>query len=269
MVAVAESARPTWKPDLEISHHPRDIKTQIYGLTTFGDLFTNRQLVALTTFSDLLGEVKKQIQEDANKADQENKECSIDDAIMVYLACAISRMADFCCTLSTWKPSGEQVMHLFTRQAIPMTWDFAESNLLGSSSICFSNAVKYTVESLLQIGAQPNPPNGIAFQEDAASQRISEGKVVSTDPPYYDNIGYADLSDFFYVWLRRHLRTAFPALFSTVAVPKMKELVATPYRHGDRDTADTFFLSGMSEAMKRLALSSHPGFPLTIYYAFK
>ncbi len=115
------------------------------------------------------------------------------------------------------------------------------------------------------------PSSGVAsaIQLDAASQAISEHKVVSTDPPYYDNIGYADLSDFFYVWLRRSLRPVFPELFATLAVPKAEELVATSYRHGGKEKAEGFFLDGMTRAMHRLAEQAHPAFPVTIYYAFK
>ena len=111
--------------------------------------------------------------------------------------------------------------------------------------------------------------HGQVTQADAQNQTLTIGKVVSTDPPYYDNIGYADLSDFFYVWLRRSLRSIFPDLFATLAVPKDEELIATPYRHGNKDKAESFFLDGMTKAMHRLAEQAHPAFPVTVYYAFK
>ena len=111
--------------------------------------------------------------------------------------------------------------------------------------------------------------SGSAVQLDAQTQLLSEGKIVSTDPPYYDNIGYADLSDFFYVWLRRVLKPVFPSLFATLAVPKAEELVATPYRHGSKEIAETFFMEGMTRTMHQLAEQAHPAFPVTIYYAFK
>ena len=180
----------------------------------------------------------------------------------------MSRLADYNSTVSTWKPSGEQVMQTYKRQAIAMTWDFPESNALGSSAVCWSKAVKYTADNL-EITAYGDAKTGHARQDDAARQSASEHQIVSTDPPYYDNIGYADLSDFFYVWLRRSLQPVFPNLFATLAVPKAEELVATPYRHGGKKEAEAFFLDGMTEAMHRLAEQAHPAFPVTIYYAFK
>jgi putative DNA methylase len=189
----------------------------------------------------------------------------------VYLAFAIDRLPiDYNSSVATWKPSGEQVMQTFKRQALPMTWDFAESNVLGIGDICWKNAVKYAAEAICwQRQVNTAVKAGFAEQHDASSQSTSAGKVVSTDPTYYDNIGYADLSDFFYVWLRRSLKPVFPDLFATLAVPKAEELVATPYRHGSKEKAETFFLDGMTQAMHRLAEQAHPAFPVTIYYAFK
>jgi putative DNA methylase len=155
---------------------------------------------------------------------------------------------------------------VFSRQAIPMTWDFAEVNLFSGSSGSFQNLYERLLKGL---GSLKPISSGRAFQSDAQTQTISAGKAVSTDPPYFDNIGYADLSDFFYVWLRRSLRTVFPGDLSTITVPKEQELVATPYRHGGRDKADAFFLAGMTEAMRSLSAQAHPLFPITIYYAFK
>jgi putative DNA methylase len=148
-----------------------------------------------------------------------------------------------------------------------MTWDFAEVNFF-SESVGSVETVLRTLTTPLLYFLQC-PPLGHAQQMDAQNQTTSVGKVVSTDPPYYDNIGYADLSDFFYVWLRRTLRSVFPELFSTMAVPKAEELVATPHRHGSKDKAENFFLDGMTSAMHRLAVQAHPAFPTTIYYAFK
>jgi putative DNA methylase len=278
MADAAEKGDPAWSPELEINYHPRDIKTQIYGLTSYGDLFTKRQLIALTTFSDLVGEALHEAHRDALLAGLSNDPTHLRDggtgaaayseAVGAYLAFSIDRLADYNSSLSTWKPSGEQVMQTYKRQALPMTWDFPESNVLGKSAICWQKAVKYSADNLESTGAVSGLP-GIATQSDAATQLISGGRIVSTDPPYYDNIGYADLSDFFYVWLRRSLRPVFPELFATLAVPKAEELVATPYRHGSKDKADRFFLNGMTQAMHQLAVQAHAGFPLTIYYAFK
>ena len=283
---IAASAIPEWGPEVEINHNPRDIRTQLYGLTKYRDLFTPRQLVALTTFADLVQEARGLVKRDAIKAGMPDSSTSSGqagkllaeggagatayaDAVGVYLAFAIDRLADYNSSIATWKPSGEQVMQTFKRQAIPMTWDFPESNVMGESAICWKNAVKYAADNLLATASQHIVTSGCADQRDASTQSVSLGKVISTDPPYYDNIGYADLSDFFYVWLRRSLKPVFPDLFATLAVPKAEELVATPYRHGGSENAEIFFLYGMTQAMHRLAEQAHPAFPVTIYYAFK
>ena len=275
---VARKAKPEWKPEQALPNDPRNFWTVQYGLATYGDLFTPRQLVALTTFSDLVGEAMQQVERDALAVGLPDDPTPLRDggtgatayaeAVGVYLAFSVDRLADYNSSISTWKPSGEQVMQTYKRQAIPMTWDFPESNVLGNSAICLKNAVKYSADNLEATGCAPHAL-GAATQADASTQSLSLGRVVSTDPPYYDNIGYADLSDFFYVWLRRSLRPVFPDLFATLAVPKAEELVATPYRHGGKQNAEAFFLDGMTRAMHRLATQVHPAFPVTVYYAFK
>jgi putative DNA methylase len=271
-------AKPEWKPEVAMPENPRWFSPPLYGLKTYGDLFTPRQLVALTTFSDLVQEARERMQRDALQSGLPDNPNPLRDggtgatayaeAVAVYLALGIDRLADYNSAMATWKPSGEQVMQTFKRQALPMTWDFPESNALGTSAICWRNSVKYAADNLEATGKVPSA-HGIASQLDASTQSLSNWKVISTDPPYYDNIGYADLSDFFYVWLRRSLRPSFPELFATLAVPKAEELVATPYRHGSKEKAENFFLDGMTQAMHRLAEQSHPAFPVTIYYAFK
>ena len=279
MEILAREVQPEWRPETKLPDNPRDFKTPNYGLTTFGDLFTSRQLVALTTFSDLVQEVRAKVKTDAVNFGMIDDGQGIDtggtgatayaDAVAVYLAFAIDRLADYGSSIATWKSSGEQVMQTFKRQAVPMTWDFPESNFFAGKAICWENAVKYSADNLLSASGAGNPICGVSTQQDAQNQELSKNKVVSTDPPYYDNIGYADLSDFFYVWLRRALRPVYPDLFATMAVPKAEELVATPYRHGNKQKAEVFFLDGMTEAMHRLAEQAHPAFPTTIYYAFK
>lgn len=278
MEQVARSASPSWRPDVQICHWPGRTNVVEYGMTTFGDLFTPRQLVALTTFSDLVGEAREKIRKDAVDADMADDGLGLDaggkgaaayaEAVATYLAFSISRLSDYNSSIATWKPSGEQVMQTYKRQAIPMTWDFPESNVMGKKAICWLNAVKYTADNLLSVGTSANWLSGEAQQKDAGQAALA-GRVVSTDPPYYDNIGYADLSDFFYVWLRRTLRSTYPSLFATVAVPKAEELVATPYRHGGKDGAEKFFLDGMTAAMHNIAELTHGAFPVSIYYAFK
>lgn len=267
---------PFWYPEQAINYHPRDIKTQIYGLTRYGDLFTARQLVALTTFSDLVGEVRTLIRRDGLAAGMLDDETGLDEggsgakaygeAVSVYLAFLVDQVANHSSTICGWNHPNTQMRSVFSRQAIPMTWDFAEVNLFSGSSGSFQNLYERQIKGMGVLGLGLS---GSAFQADAQVQSISSDKVVSTDPPYFDNIGYADLSDFFYVWLRRNLRTVFPGELSTITVPKEQELVATPYRHGSKDNADAFFLGGMTEAMRSLSTQAHPVFPITIYYAFK
>ncbi|MFN8999234.1 MAG: DUF1156 domain-containing protein [Betaproteobacteria bacterium] len=274
----ALKAKPEWKPEGEIAKRMTGGNCTPYGLTTWGDLFTPRQLVALTTFSDLVGEAMQEIRRDALKAGLPDDPrplreggtgaAAYAEAVGVYLACGISRSADFWSSLCIWanQPKNELVTHLFGRQAIPMAWDHAEANPFSNSGGNFIKNMSYVA---MGIDFLPGAAGGFARQHDAQTNDVSTGKVISTDPPYYDNIGYADLSDYFYVWLRRSLRQVFPEVFSTLAVPKAEELVATPYRHGGREQAEQFFLDGMTHAMRRLANQAHPGFPVTIYYAFK
>ena len=186
----------------------------------------------------------------------------------MYLAFALDKVADRGSSLGRWDPTPTQsgIINTFSRQALPMTWDFAESNPLGDASGNYKSSVGLVAKALL---AGLSVPGGHADQYDASAQIASLDKVVSTDPPYYDNIGYADLSDFFYVWLRRSLQPVFPDLFATIAVPKSEELVADRYRHGSKEKAEAFFLEGMTQAMHRLAEQAHPAAPVSIYYALK
>jgi putative DNA methylase len=274
--AVATKAEPGWKPEMALPNNPRDFKTPLYGLDKFSDLFTQRQLVALTTFSDLVAETREAIIRDALFAGLDDDGLGLEEggshatayaeAVCVYLALAVSKMADAQTSLCRWKPSMDQSIATFGRQALPMVWDFSEANALGGAAgdffVSLSNMMR--VLERLGIGLQ-----GTAILADAQTQTLSADKIISTDPPYYNNIGYADLSDFFYVWLRRTLKSFLPSLFTTIAVPKAEELVATPYRHGGPDQAEAFFLFGMTRAMRGLAEQAHPEMPITIYYAFK
>jgi putative DNA methylase len=274
-ITIAESAVPEWSPAMDLPNNPRDFKTPNYGLTKFGDLFTPRQLVALTTFSDLVQEAIEKVRTDAIAAGMADDGVGLDfgglgatayaQAVGVYLGLALSRTTNTVNALAVWSQSREQSVNLFSRQAIPMAWDFPEVNPFAGAAGDFgatTTSMGKTVSSALTTPAY-------IVQADAQAQVISLNKVVSTDPPYYDNIGYADLSDFFYVWLRKSLKPVFPNLYATLAVPKAEELVATPYRHGGKEKAEAFFLDGMTKAIHNLAEQAHPAFPVTIYYAFK
>lgn len=278
--AIAASAQPQDTPETDLPAKALGFRVQEYGMTKWRDLFTSRQLVALTTFSDLVTEARERVLRDALAAGLPDDSKPLAeggvgaqayaDAVAVYLAFVLDKQADLGNNLCRWEPVAQCPRQLFGRQAIPMIWDFAESNPLGSSSGSWNvfvegivNAFTKTFEFVL-VGAY-----GFAQQADAGQQGISNAKVISTDPPYYDNIGYADLSDFFYIWLHRSLKPVFADLFATLAVPKAEELVATPYRHGSKEKAEVFFLSGMTQAMHRIAEQSHPAFPVTVYYAFR
>ncbi|MBC7355965.1 MAG: DUF1156 domain-containing protein [Desulfomicrobiaceae bacterium] len=276
--AIARQAQPTWKPETPLAPDPRALWTPPYGLTTYGDLFTPRQLVALTTFSDLVAEAIEKCRQDAIAAGMPDDGVGLDQggsgatayaqAVGVYLAAFLSRMADLHNNLCQWRsdPAKQHVGHLFSRQAIPMIWDYAEANPFGNSAGGFNKTLEFVPKIFPYLSPELT---GEATQSDAQTQTLSRDKVVSTDPPYYDNIGYADLSDFFYVWLRKSLKPIYPGLYATLAVPKAEELVATPYRHGSKEKAEAFFMDGMTQAMRNLAQQAHPAFPVTIYYAFK
>jgi putative DNA methylase len=274
--SVAAQAHPMWKPEMSLPNNPRDFKTPNYGLTTFADLFTPRQLLALTTFSDLTAQARELIRQNTIAAGMADDGKGLEgggggalayaEAVSVYLGMGVSRLADIQNSLCSWETSKTQVRHLFTKQAIPMLWDFGENNLFADAAGDFG----VSLGSIIRVMERWSPHNmGFAYQADAQTQTISANKSISTDPPYYDNIGYADLSDFFYIWLRKSLRDVFPTLLSTIAVPKAEELVATPYRHGSKEKAENFFLTGMTQAMGSLSAQAHPAGPITIYYAFK
>ena len=272
---IALKAKPKWKPEVEFFQQALGFRVANYGMTKWSDLFTDRQLVALTEFSDLVHTTRERVLQDASAAGMSDESRGLDaggngatayaDAVAVYLAFGLDRMANTLCTIARWTPDRQQTVTAFSRQAIPMTWEFPEVNPFANAAGDYAVSVEGVIKGIPGI----TKPPGFATQADAATQNLSQDKVVSTDPPYYDNVGYADLSDFFYVWLRRSLKSVFPGLFATLAVPKAEELVATPDRHGGKEKAEAFFLDGMAEAMYRLAAAAHPAFPVTIYYAFK
>ena len=280
MEDLARQAVPAWKPEGMIVKDARAFTPTIYGMEHWSDLFTDRQLVALTAFSDLVQEARGRVKGDALLAGFPADERGLDvgavgatayaDSLTVYLAFAADKAAEGSSTLCTWSslPTKLHVVSTFGRQALQMTWDYAEANVFADSS---GNILRMTelVANVIERQYTSSMVPGESDQRDAAHLQLRAPSVISTDPPYYDNIGYADLSDFFYVWLRRTLKPLFPGLFATLAVPKTEELVADSDRHGGKDEAEAFFLGGMTQAMHCLAEQSHPGFPVTIYYAFK
>ncbi|HZU68943.1 MAG TPA: DUF1156 domain-containing protein [Ktedonobacteraceae bacterium] len=276
--ATASQAKPQDVPDTTLPEQALGFRVQLYGMTKHCDLFTSRQLVALTTFGDLVLEARERVLADAREAGWTDDGTSLNDggrgatayadAVATYLGIALDKGADYWSTICSWHAGRDTVRNTFARQAIPMVWDFAEANPFSDSSGNYMGAVDW-VAQVIEIS--PAQTKGVAQQRDAATAINGVmDPMISTDPPYYDNIGYADLADFFYVWLRRSLGTLYPDLFRTMLVPKAQELVATPYRfNGNKGEAQQFFETGLGQAFERMRKAQNPEYPLTVYYAFK
>ncbi len=279
MEDLAQRAQPTWKPDALMPVKHRNFQTPLYGMPNIGDLFTDRQLVALTTFSDLIAEVRAEAVRDAEAAGMSRDQTPLADggagaiaygeAIATYLALGIDKASDYWSSISSWGSSRISVRNTFARQAIPMVWDFSEANPFSSSTGNWLNCCQWISKV---VAAVPARSGTAVIQADAATSdrvKLGEQYVFATDPPYYDNIGYADLSDFFYVWLRRALKLIWPELFVTLQVPKADELIASPHRHGGRHKAQQFFMERMRFALMSLLIRTEIEFPSSIFYAYK
>ena len=253
-------AKPEWRPKGDVPARLTGGTCVPYGLTKWGDLFTSRQLVALTVLSRLVGDAERHYLTDADT------DTGVAPLIALYLSLAISKFANVGSAMTSWMNDRGAFRETFARQAIPMVWDFAEANPFAGAGGSLDTILKKVCDVVKIL---PASKVGTAEQSDASAQRLSANKVVSTDPPYYDNISYADLSDFFYVWLRPSVKSYFPELCATLTVPKDEELIASRHRHGGRQGAETFFLTGMMRAIGRLADQMHRAFPVTIFYAFK
>lgn len=266
-----------WKPEVPMSGSTQYLGVKPYGMESFDQLFTQRQLIALTTFSALVGEAIERVKCDAlsvgmfddckHLRDGGTGNTAYAEAISLYLGCSLSRLASYNNMICHWNMRGGSVAQIFSRQAIPMSWDFIEIFPLQKMSGNWMGGIKWVSDVFANFEVSLFP--GFCSQLDARQQVMSRDRVISTDPPYYDNVPYADLSDFFYVWLRHSLKPVFPDLFATLVVPKAEELVAFAYRHNSKVDAGKFFLNGMTYAMKCLSEQAHPAFPVTIYYAFK
>ncbi|HBY96722.1 MAG TPA: hypothetical protein DEP84_22710, partial [Chloroflexi bacterium] len=272
----AHNAKPEWKPEVEFFPQALGFRVGNYGMTKWSDLFTSRQLVALTTFSDLVRKARELVRRDAQAAglpdgialsEGGSGAIAYADAISVYLAFAVDKYAMYGNSLVPWYSKESRPSMLFSQQVLSMVWDYTEINPFSAIGGAFAKSVAIVADSLE--GLPKDPPRAEVAQQNAGVGARARAHLVSTDPPYYDNVGYADLSDFFYVWLRRTLASVFPDLFATLTTPKAEELVATPGRHGGNEKAEVFFLDGMRQVMHRLTEQVHPAFPTTIYYAFR
>lgn len=276
-ILTAQVEKPQDGPAGMLPGNPRWFSPPAFGMDHYEDLFTPRQLTALTTFSDLVAEAQQKAEADAVAAGMADDHLPLrnggqgarayGEAVGVYLAFILDKMTDYHSSICSWNPPREGVRNTFGRQAIPMVWDYAEANPFSNSSGCFDNMLEWVKKCILEFPASQTAEVG---QFDAQRDCGLRDIMVSTDPPYYDNIGYADLSDFFYVWLRQSLRDTYPELFSTMLVPKAEELIATPYRHdGSMEEAKDFFEDGMLSACKQMHLYARENIPVTIYYAYK
>jgi putative DNA methylase len=279
----AHTSEPDWKPAYETSSHPQYMAAYRYGMTTFADLFTSRQLVAMTSFSDLIVEARAEAHTDALEAGLPDDGIPLHnggrgalayaEAVSVYLSFVVNRLADRCNSLSSWQKVGDKVAHLFARQAISMLWDYAEVNPFSGSSGNFGDAVEWVAEATESIFFE-NRTDSYSFtrahQLDAtATGKIDFHPIFSTDPPYYDSVPYADLSDFFYVWMRVMIGSVYPDIFNTILVPKSPELVADHQRYGGRNAANEHFENGMFSVFAGIREVTDQTYPVTVYYAFK
>jgi putative DNA methylase len=274
---IALAASPSWRPETPLPRHSQYIGVLGYGFNEFGDLYSKRQLAVLVAFSDAAIAASRLVLEQAKIELSQSDERSLNkgglgaiayaEAIKTYLSFLVSQVANHSTTVCGWNSPNQQMRSTFSRQAISMTWDYAEVNPFSTSSGSFHNLHSRMIKGFETLGASSQP--GHLVQLDAQNVVYESNMAISTDPPYYDNIPYADLSDLFYEWLRRSLRENYPDVFSTLAVPKMEELVADRMRHNGAENAEAFFLAGMSSVFSAMAGQADEGIPATVYYAFR
>lgn len=276
---IANCGLPDEYPITDIPTKALGFRVQLYGMNKHWKLFTPRQLTALTTFSDLVGEARKKIKKDAVVAGNLPKDDRLlhgggtgphayADAVATYMSFAVSQLANHQSSICGWNSPNTQMRCTFARQALPMIWDYAESNVFCESSGSYHNLMERLIKALYLLSISNS--KGVAGQSDVIDSRNYNGEIIATDPPYYDNIGYADLSDYFYVWLRRSMKDVYPDLFSTLLTPKLEEMIASPYRHdGSKRKAAAFFESGLSYAISLWKNNGSQDFPASIFYAFK
>lgn len=272
---------PEDTPDTPLPEKALGFRVQEYGMRRHRDLFTSRQLLAMTTFSNQIIKTREKIYADAVAAGLPDDDLSLEDGgrgasayadlIAMYLAFALDKCSDFWSTIATWspQPKNELVVNTFGRHAIPMSWNFGEVNPFSSSGGNFVGNVDMVAKAVANLPQQGGITRAGTVLQGDARDLIEDGVVISTDPPYFDNIGYADLSDYFYVWMRKSLKTFFPKIFQTTLVPKSDELIATPFRHDSPDAAEAFFLSRMTDVLRKCAKNANREIPITIFYAFK
>ena len=268
----------TWVPRGDIPNNTRDFRTQLYGMATWASLFTPRQMLALTTLQDIIRETEADIDSDAVAAGYVSGGEPLSrggtgahayaQLVRAYIHLTASNLTEWNCSVTRWSPNGPQLSSLFARQAVIMNWNYAEGSLFGKGGANFLQKLRRTVEV---IDRTPTTTTGTARQADATRMVWDHDKapLVVTDPPYYDNISYSELADFFYVWLRESMRDIDPETFATISSPKSEELIMAKNRHGgDEEKAKQFFEDGLTQALHHLRSISDPDLPLSIYYAY-
>lgn len=274
---VASLAVPDWKPETDLPLEALGFRVQRYGMTKHADLFTSRQLVALTTFGNLIREARRVIERDASESgmfssdspDVNGKSArAYSNAVATYLAFALDKCTNYWSVLCSWNLQREGIVSTFGLPVLSMVWDYTEANPFSGSSGNWLSGVEQAAKSLS--GAPAQGGSNVIQQDATTAQYPSTSLLFSTDPPYYDNVGYADLSDFFYTWLRYSVADIYPELFRTLLVPKKQELIASPYRFdGDKHAAKHFFEEGLVRAFTGIRVAQSSEYPLTVYYAFK
>ena len=264
--AIALEAKATWRPNSIFEPNALGFRVGNYGHVNWGDFFTERQLLALNVFKDTIKEARKHIQTDLKNTPKGGRAQTYADALTLYLCFVLSKCCDYWSSNCSWHSSKQLIRNTFGGQKLPMVWDYAEANPFSSSTGNWNSMLDWVAKV---VAAVPAHGDASCTQAEAQTVAYRPGAVISTDPPYFDYIGYADLSDFFYCWLRPNLNEIYPELFATLATPKAHELVATPCRHGGTNKANAFFLEGMTRAVSNMADSVSSDYPTTIYYAFK
>lgn len=268
--SVAGSAVPEWQPEQLMNQATSNLVSgRGYGITSWYEVFTTRQLVALTTLSQLVDEARLRLLNDIQHSNILTESAAeYANAVALYLAFALSRAVDYNSAFSTWRAKDNAMRSTLAKQAIPMVWDFAEGNPLASSSAGFFDCCKVVAECVERL---PSAPMGVVLQQDARTLVTeSEAVLFCTDPPYYNNIGYADLADFLYIWLRKSLCSIFPENLMTLLTPKVQELVAEAYRfEGNKEKAQKFFEEGLRQSFSQMCKTASPEYPVTVFYAFR
>ena len=244
-------------PDEPIARDPRNTWCHQYGLDTFDKLFNERQLLALTTFARLVREAHADMQ--GRGLDEGYAE-----AIATYLALAVDRLADRLSTLCRWDNGYEKIANTFTRQALPMVWDYSEGNPFSTSTGDFRSAVGWILKVIrhCSIASGTSHLMATATKRPAASIGLKRAaEIILSDPPYYDSINYANLSDFFYAWLKRSVGFLHPDLLSLPLTPKREQTVMNVYANGAghgrsrKEEAREHYVSGMAQAFDAMSQS--------------